>query len=330
MKIKREAKIGIVLLLALGLMYFGFNYLKGKNLFEKTRVFYAVYSNVKGMMTANPVLVNGLKVGQVTNIDFIPGDTSGLILVSFIINKDINIPKNSVARIETDFLGQNVISIRLGNLKTYFSSGDTIPSEIATTIQEEVSLQMMPLKRKAESLMMGMDSVLEVIRFIFNEQTRENISRSFESIKNTIANLEHTTGNIDTMVLSQRGRFERIVSNVELISLNIRSNNDRITNIIQNFSSLSDTLIKANIAHTIQQADIALMETSLILEKINRGEGSAGMLLNNDSLYNKLDKAAIELGLLLEDMKLNPQRYVHFSVFGKKADKQPAEVKPKK
>ena len=328
MKIRREIKIGVVFLLSIGLMYFGFTYLKGRNLFEKSRVFYAKYTNVKGMMSANPILINGLKVGQVTEIDFLPGDTSGLVLVKFIVNNAINIPDNSIARIETDLLGQNAISIRLGNSTKYFSSGDTIPSEIASTIQEEVSLQMLPIKKKAENLMLGLDSVIEVIRYIFNEQTRDNIRNSFESIKNTIANLESTTSSIDTFVLTQRGKFDRIISNIEMISLNIRSNNEQITNVIHNFSSLSDTLVQANIAHTIMQADRALLETSLILEKINRGEGSAGLLLNNDSLYNKLDRAANELGNLLQDMKQNPNRYVHFSVFGRKPDK--AAATPKK
>jgi phospholipid/cholesterol/gamma-HCH transport system substrate-binding protein len=329
LKIKREVKIGVVLLMSLALMYFGFTYLKGRNLFEKTRYFYAVYTNVKGMMTANPITINGLKVGQVVGIDFLPNDSSARILVKFIIDNNIDIPSNSIARIESDLLGQNAINIRLGNSTRMASPGDTIASEIATTIQEEVSLQMLPVKKKAENLMLGLDSVLEVIRYIFNEETRENITRSFESIKNTIANLESTTSNIDTFVIGQRGKFERIITNVELISLNIRSNNEKISHAINNFSSLSDTLVKANLAHAIQQADRALLETADILEKVNRGEGSIGLLLNNDSLYRKLDKASLELGLLIEDMKLNPHRYVNFSVFGPRDKKQPAS-KPKK
>jgi phospholipid/cholesterol/gamma-HCH transport system substrate-binding protein len=177
--------------------------------------------------------------------------------------------------------------------------------------------------------MLSIDSVLVIIKSIFNENTQKNLEQSFESIRYTIQNLEHTTYNIDTLVVTQRVKLANIIGNVESISLNIKKNNDKISNIITNFSSISDTLAKAKIASTIENANKSLKSFSEIIDKINRGEGSLGMLVNNDSLYNNLNGASKQLNELVEDVKLNPQRYVNISVFGggKKKNKYEAPKK---
>ena len=333
MKIKREVKIALVVILAIGIFVWGFNFLKGKNVFSTKRYFYAVYDQVNGLVEANPVLVNGLKVGQVDNIFFRP-DASGKIVVKMLItNNDLNIPRQTVARIfSSDFLGSKAIELRLNDttyekkIKSghlYAKSGDTLFSSIASSIQEEVSVQMLPLKQKAERMMSSMDSVLAVIQYIFNEDTRENLSKSFESIKITIKNLESTTFNLDTFVTTERYRLSSILANVESISSNIKNNNSKIANIINNFSTLSDSLSKAKVASTITNANKAITDFSLIVDKINRGEGTVGLLINNDTLYRNLQKSSKDLDLLMEDVRLNPKRYVHISVFGKSGKKQP-------
>ena len=333
MKIKREIKIALVVILAIGIFVWGFNFLKGKNVFSTKRYLYAVYDQVNGLVEANPVLINGLKVGQVDDIYFKP-DGSGKIIVKMLItNNDIKIPKNTVAKIfASDFMGSKAIDLRMTDTikgKTinskivWANSGDTLYSAIATSIQEEVSVQMLPLKQKAERMMSSMDSVLAVIQYIFNEDTRENLAKSFESIKFTIKNLESTTFNIDTFVTTERYRLSSILANVESISTNIKNNNQKITNIINNFSSLSDSLSKSKIVSTITNANKAITDFSTIMEKINSGEGTMGMLIHNDTLYKNLAKSSKDLDLLMEDMRLNPKRYVHFSVFGKSGKKQP-------
>lgn len=333
MKIKREVKIALVVILAIGIFVWGFNFLKGKNVFSTKRYFYAVYDQVNGLVEANPVLINGLKVGQVEDIFFKP-DASGKIVVKMLItNNDIQIPKTTVAKIfASDFMGSKAIDLKMADTTNgkkinqkieWAKSGDTLLSAIATSIQEEVSVQMLPLKQKAERMMSSMDSVLAVIQYIFNEDTRENLAKSFESIKFTIKNLESTTFNLDTFVTTERYRLASILANVESISSNIKNNNSKITNIINNFSSLSDSISKSKIASTITSANKAITDFSTIMEKINNGEGSMGMLIHNDTLYRNLQKSSKDLDLLMEDMRLNPKRYVHFSVFGKSGKKQP-------
>jgi phospholipid/cholesterol/gamma-HCH transport system substrate-binding protein len=330
LKIKKEIKIAIVFIATLALLYWGINFLKGRDFFNKERIYYAVYNQVNGLVVANPVLVNGFKVGHVKKMYFHP-DNSGRIMVEFIINNsDLEVPVNSIARLfSSDLLGSRAVEIQLGNSTTLAQDGDTLKTFVQATLGEEVNVQFQPIKQKFEAVMLSIDSVLVIIKGIFNENTQKNLEQSFESIRYTIQNLEHTTYNIDTLVVTQRVKLANIIGNVESISLNIKKNNDKITNIITNFSNISDTIAKAKIASTIDNASKSLKQFAEIMEKVNRGEGSLGMLINNDSLYNNLNGASKQLNELVEDVKLNPQRYVNISIFGggkkKNAYKPPAK-----
>jgi len=315
-KIKREVKVGILVAASLAFFYWGFNFLKGRNFLSNSKLYYAVYNQVNGLASANWVMINGVKVGEVRDISFI--DAKGRVLVKFAVDNYVKIPRNSISRIyNSDVLGSKAIEIILGDSIVFAKNGDTLKSDIQPSITDEVSYQMLPIKRKAESLMGSMDSVLAVIQYIFNENTRDNLKHSFESIKITIKNLEHSSFYFDTLMSTQRNRLSQIFYNIESITNNFKSNNASLTNIINNFSSISDSLSKAKIVRTINKADEVLKNFSDITEKINKGEGSLGLLVNNDTLYTELKKSSIELNLLLEDVRLNPQRYVHVSVFGR-------------
>lgn len=328
MKIKREVKIALVFIVALALFIWGFNFLSGKNIFSKQKTVYAVYDQVNGLTEANPVVVNGFKIGQVKSIGFHPDGSAKMLVEILITNNDIKIPESSVARLfSSDIMGSRAIEIKLGTGTDYIEDGDTLRTELGATLGEEVSDQMLPIKKKFESVMLSLDSVLILIQSVFNEGTRQNLVLSFESIKMTLRNLEHTTYNIDTLVTTQKHKLSLIIGNVESISSNIKDNNDKISNIINNFSSISDTLAKAKISTTINNANSALKEFNDIIAKVNRGEGSLGMLINNDSLYNNLESSSLQLNQLIEDIKLNPRRYLHFSLIGTGAKKD-KYVKP--
>jgi phospholipid/cholesterol/gamma-HCH transport system substrate-binding protein len=329
-KLKNEVKVGILVVASSAFLYWGFNFLKGRNYLSNNRIFYAKYDQVNGLVKANWVMVNGVKVGEVSGIEFI--DAKGRVLVEMSVENAIDIPINSIARIyNSDVLGSKAIELILGDSMklnadnklepVLAENGDTLTSEIQPSITEEVSVQMLPIKLKAENVMASLDSVLAVIQYVFNEDTRDNLAHSFESIKFTIKNLENTTYNLDTLVSTQRNRLAQIFANIESISSNIKNSNSKLTNIINNFSSLSDSLAKVKIATTINNANTAISNFSEITAKINNGEGSLGLLINNDTLYNQLEKSSKDLDLLLEDLRLNPQRYVQVSVFGKSSKK---------
>lgn len=330
MKVTPEVKIGLVVTAAIALLIFGFNFLKGRNIFSSQDTYYAIYDRIDGLVESNPVQINGYTVGQVKNISMLQ-DNTGRIVVEFVVKEDdIKIPKNSVAKvISSDLLGSKAIQLKLGRSKEYVKEGDTLISGVQASLTDEVNKQVLPLKNKVETLMSSLDSVLDVVQYIFNEKSSNDIKQSFESINQAIRTLKKTALRVDTLVIEQKDRLARITSNVESITTNFRNNNDKLTKIMANFSSISDSVAKANLTATINNANRTLKQTALITEKINKGEGSLGLLVNNDSLYNNLNSASRNLDLLLEDLRRNPKRYVHFSVFSG-SDKQKTKKSNKK
>jgi len=321
LKHKREIKIGAFVIITLALFIWGMNFLKSKDFFVKKRTFYAVYDKVDGLVKANPVFVKGLKVGIVENVFFVYKPSTHIV-VKLTLTSDIPIPRNSISKIYSyDLMGSKAIELLLGDSFVQAQSGDTLKSEVGGSLQEEVNRQVQPIKKKAEDLLLSIDSVVTVVSNILNSNTRANLAQSFESIKYTLQNLEHTSYNIDTLVGTQRYRLAGIISNIESISFNIRQSNDKITNIITNFSQISDTLARANVYQTLSNANTAITQISTVVQKINSGEGSLGLLVNDKKLYNRIDGAAKQLDELLEDMKVNPGRYVSVSLFGKSAKK---------
>jgi phospholipid/cholesterol/gamma-HCH transport system substrate-binding protein len=316
----KEFKVGILVVAGLIFFYWGFNFLKGTNFLSGKRIFYATYNSINGLVEANNVEINGVKVGAVNEISFI--NIKGKVLVKFAVENNIKIPRNSIASIySSDVLGSKALEIKLGDSSVMAKSGDTLKSAIQPSITEQFGYELLPFKRKAENLMASLDSAIDVIQAIFNDKTRDNLKHSFESIKNSINSFEHIAYNIDTIVSTQRNRLTIIFANIESISSNLKNNNSKLTNIINNFSNISDSLSKAKIIKVINNTNDALKNFSDISEKINKGQGSLGLLINNDSLYKELNNSSKELNLLLEDIRLNPQNYVHFSIFGKNTKK---------
>jgi phospholipid/cholesterol/gamma-HCH transport system substrate-binding protein len=310
-KLSKEVKIGLTVLVALACFIYGFNFLKGKNILKPRNNYYAIYDRIDGLVLANPVQIKGYTIGQVNEISFHP-DNSGRLLVNFMIkDNDLKIPKNTVAKIfSTGPLSGQAVEFVLGDSKEYANSGDTLQSGISGGLMEQFG----PTKQKVENLLSSIDSTLKIVHVVINKDALKSIDIAIKSFGNTAQN-------IDGLMAEQRKRLGEIIKNVESISGNFVKNNEQLNHIINNFSSLSDSLLKANVATTVINANKAMKETSDIMAKINQGKGSMGMLINNDSLYVNLNKASKDLDLLFEDMRKRPKRYVHFSIFGGKKDK---------
>ncbi len=327
MKISKELKVGIITVTAIGFFIFGFNFLKGKNIFSTQRKFYAVYSDIDGLVEANPLIVNGFKVGNVSRIQ-LALDTTNHVIVTLLLDDDVKIPKNSVAKvISSDILGSKAVQLLLGTGTDYAKSGDTLKSAQEDNLKQSVNKAIAPLQKKAEGLIASIDSVMVVVQQVFNENARQNLSKSFESIKLAIASLETTSYRIDTLVIGEKLKISSILTKINALATTLAANSDKLGNVINNFSSISDSLAKSHLTSTINNADLVLSQASGIMKKINRGEGTMGMLINNDSLYRKLDKSTEDLDKLLVDLKENPKRYVHLSVFGSKDKNKPKEKK---
>lgn len=314
MKISREFKIGFIFVAAVAVFFWGLNFLKGTDILSKKRLLYAVYDKVDGLEKANKVMINGLNIGQVNNLSFYPG--SSKIIAELYIKRNIEIPKNSVARIHgTDLLGSKAVEIVLGNGTDMALTGDTLMAQMESSLRDQVNEQVEPLKKKAVALINSVDSVMSVIQSIFNESTRVNLANSIENIHLTLSNLESATHNIDNMVATEKNRISSIIINLDSISYNLEANNQNINTILSNFANLSDSLVEADIPQTVRDAGEAINNLKDLSDKINSGQGTLGQLFTNDSLYIQLEQATSNLNKLLEDIRLNPKKYVKISVF---------------
>ena len=298
----KELKIGFVALLAIVALFIGVNYLKGLDVLNPSRKFYAKYENIGGLKVGSSVFVNGYQVGMVSNIDLLANENQQL-LVTISIEKDFDIPKNSILKIvNQDLMGTKSINLILGDAASFAVDEDTLISGMEGSLQEEVSAQILPLKIKTEELIGSIDSVMTIITAILDKDARENLSNSLQSLDQTFLLMNQTMIKVNQIVDQNDERISSIVKNLE-------ANNDEITNILKNFSNISDDIAKSNIKNL-------LTSLSAASKKINDSEGSLGMLINDKDLYLNLEKSSKELEALIKDIKANPKRYVSFSIIG--------------
>jgi phospholipid/cholesterol/gamma-HCH transport system substrate-binding protein len=315
-KIRREVIVGFLFVVALTILVWGIMYLKGTELFRNRMIVYAVYDRVNGLVPANPVSINGLVVGQVKSLGFSKKDPRKIIAELYINNAEYPIPKNSVAKIiSSDLIGAKEVDIVLGNSTEFLKNGDTLLAATEATLGEAVSQQLAPIKKKAENLLSSIDTLATTLSQVLNQKTQQDLITAIGHIRTALANISHTTYNLDTLMSSQRNNLAKIIGNVESISANLKKNSDKINNIIENFSDISDSLAKANIPATLGQVNNAVANLDTVISKINRGDGTIGLLVNDQKLYQEVEKAARDLNLLLEDIKANPKKYVKVSVF---------------
>lgn len=307
MKKNNVILIGVIVVATLTLFLYGIYFLKGKNLLSKDLIVYARYEKVNGLYGSDPIMINGFKVGQVLKVSFAP-DNSGDLIVEMLIQADIDIPKNSVAKISSlDLLGTMGVDIILnGETAIICETGDTLKPDLETGMKDEIEVHVLPIKEKAEKLISSLDSVISVLQVIFDDEMQQNIKYSVSGINGTIANLQRTSYTLDTLMKGEK---------------------DNISNVINNFSTLSDTLANANISKTISDANKAIEDINGIVYKINEGEGTLNQLLTNDTLYTNIEKATYNLDVLIKDINEDPKKYLHFSIIdmGNKKEKKKKE-----
>lgn len=315
MKFSKEFRIGFLFILATAVLVWGFSFLKNKNILYKEKVLIAVYQNVNGLNASNPVFINGVKVGQVGKVYFNPS-LNGDIIVELVFTDKFPVPKNSTAKIfSVDLMGSKGIEILLGTGPVIAVNGDTLQTDVETSLKDAVNQQILPLKLKAEDLLGSIDTMVIAVQSIFNKQALEDLNASIKSIRHTFTNLESTTQNLDTLVILQSGRLSSIMYNIDMITRNLNSNSSEINRVLGNLASVSDTLARANISGVIQKINKTFTDLGNIMSRVDKGQGTLGLLINDDKLYNDLQKSVSELNKLLEDIRVNPKRYVRISVF---------------
>ncbi len=317
MKLSAYTKTGI-LVTATGIaLYWGINFLKGRSIFNKEVTYTILYDRIDGLSLSSPVEIRGLKIGRVTKIAFCGNDYEKLA-VNVTVTGEMPIYKGSIGRIySSDLMGTKSIEIIMGKNDTLLVQGDTIGSEIEGSISDQVKLQMLPLKRKAEDLMGSMEKALEAVKYVFNEETGTKLQQSLLTVQVAINGLKQATSNLDTIMDESKDKFSRILTNVQSISKNIDNNEHNISEILTNLNTITDSLAASDLKQTINNVAITLNEADKILAQINSGEGSLGKIIYNDSLYNNLSQASQDLDKLLIDINANPKKYVQFSLINK-------------
>ena len=314
MKITNETKVGVLAAVAITVLIVGYSFLKGNDVFSRENEFYAIYPRVDGLTVSKPVLVNGYQIGRVSDLTL---QADGRILVQFKVNPEYGIPKNTIAKLEsTDLLGGKAIVFELGNGSDLAVDGDTLNANVKRDLMDQVE----PVQKKAEQIISRMDSVLTSVNSTLSPEFQRNFDRSFASIARTLETLEKTTKTVDGLVTNQSSKISLIITNLESISTNLKNNNSTITKIVNNFDKISDDVAKANFAQTITEANKAVADLQVIINKVNSGNGTVGQLINDERMYNNLNNAAANLDKLIVDLKANPKRYVSFSVFGGNKD----------
>lgn len=313
MKLSKYAKLGLLMLFSIGVLVWGLSYLKGHDFFKPVDYYYTRYQRVDGLQESSHVTVNGYRVGSVKDISF-ADDKTGDLIVTFMLDNDFRIPTNSIARIvSSDIMGSRSVKLVLSDSPGYFAAGDTLPGEIESDLKEQVSLQVLPLKYKAEELLSTLDSAITVLTVIFNEDARKNLSESFENINNTIYNLEKTSADLQELLAAEKSNISSLVRNMEGFTGTLSDNAGNFSNIVTNLSAFSDTLSAVSFTPVLKDMSEAAGSLQEILASINSDQSSAGLLFNDDELYQNITGLTANLEHLLTDIRSNPKRYLHFS-----------------
>ncbi|MBT6689205.1 MAG: MCE family protein [Flavobacteriaceae bacterium] len=299
MKNKNEIKTGILVVIGIGLFIFGFSYLKSNDIFVGDRTFYAVYDDVEGVVNGTPVTVNGFPVGSIQDISFLKNNN---LLVKFRVENDLTFSINSIAQIyETGLIGGKALAIIPANDNSRIAvSKDTLKSSVAPGLTELVNEKLTPLQENIESMILSANEVLSKVSLIFDDSTRTNLKTIVSDFTETIRDLKETSA----VLKSNKLNIDKIIDNALDISTDL--------------SEISKTINQSELDLIIGNFKIFSNDLALILEKINDSNGTISKLIENDTLFQNLNNASKSIDLLLEDIRLNPKRYIHFSIFGKK------------
>jgi len=313
MKLTKTSKIGILVILCLTLLIWGINFLKGRDIFRTEKVFYARYKNVGGLTATTLVTLNGLKVGYVREIYFAE-DLSGDLIVKIAIHNDFPLPKGTSAEIaSSDLLGSKVVKLNLGKSDMILHANDTLSTQMAADIIQQVNEQIAPIKAKAERMIENLDSIVVAFSKILNSDSQRHITESIRQINLTMTNIQMISGNLNDVVKTQKKNLASTISDLSQITGNLNTNSGKLGHMMDNFSSFSDSLTKLQINRTINHLSGSVDNLQVILSKIDTANGTLGLLVNDPRLYQNLNSTSENLNRLLVDFRLNPRRYVHFS-----------------
>lgn len=304
MKLTREIKTAILVISTILLFIWGYSFVKGKDLLDKYKTFYVEYDNVEGLSPSASVTINGLIVGKVTKISL--NKETGKLMVQLQLKTDFPISKTSTALIyKPGFIDGKQIAIR-PNLedKSVSADGQMLIGNAELDLTEALKKQLLPLQVKFEMLMKNADNLLIGINNVLDDKGQQDLKVSLSELSKTMEQFHKASSSINTILDDNKVGIKGVVTNLDKVS--------------SDFSKISDSLNKADLGKTAKNLQKTLENVDKMLAGMQAGKGTMGKLINDEALYNNLEKTSKELELLLEDVRLHPTRYVNVSVFGKK------------
>ncbi len=318
MKISNEVKVGILAIVAILVLVFGFNFLKGKTLFGKAPTLYAVFSNLGSLEKSNQVRINGLPIGTV--YDFAPTDKEvNGIIVEIHLTREINIPLNSIAFIDGSPLGASFITIQKGDAAAYHEPGDTLATRLSNGLLGDIKTQLAPTITRVNETLDSLKLAIGSITSIFDPTTNGNL-------QTLIARLTLSSGHLQELMNSQSGALAQSLNNMNSVTGNLARNNEAINSTIRNVEVTTANLANARIQETVAALESTITELKgsaaglrSSVDKINSPNGTLGALMNDRKLYDQMSRTILGMEILLDDVRLHPKRYVNISVFGNKS-----------
>lgn len=304
MNLSREIKTALLIIGCALIFIFGFSYLKGTSLLNSEKIIHTLYDDVEGLVVGANVTISGLNVGKVKSIDF--DENYDKIKVSFSLREDLRFSNQSIAQLyEAGLIGGKAIAI----LPKYDSGNtiqneDVLPSNIKPGLTELVNQQIAPLQDKIEGLLTSVDSLFAGVSNVMNYETQNNIKATLNGLSTTVENINSLSVSMNRLVTSNEK------------SLNATLNN--LNEVTGNLSQLTDSLKQMPLTATVKNFEATSEQLKVIIGRLEAGEGAMGQLLNDKALYDNLVSSSNALDALLTDLKANPKRYVHFSIFGRK------------
>ena len=304
MRLSKEIKAAFFVLTTILLFIFGFNYLKGSSILDKQKTIYAVYDEVDGLLVGANVMINGLSIGNVTELDFLPNSTK--ILVTLKVKDKLNFSSKSTASIyETGVLGGLAISITpVFEKESIIKTGDTLKSNVRPGLTELINRQIEPLSRQLQSTITSVDSIFTGASNVLNSQTQEEIKESINVLTSAIKAIKNSSIIIEQTLTSKNTQINNTIDNFEKISSNL--------------SNVSDELNSFDLSTLLSNLEVSVEGIGSIVNKLESDNSTIGKLINEDEVYNNLNSSIESLNILINDIKANPKKYVHFSVFGRK------------
>ncbi|NMH29035.1 MlaD family protein [Flavobacterium silvaticum] len=305
MKVTREIKTAILVIASILLFIWGYSFLKGSDILSSSRVFYAEYDNVEGLLPSAPVTINGLVVGKIRKITLNP--ENGKLLVELeVTNKDFPISKSSEVNIyEPGLIGGKQIQI-IPNLKdsNMAESGEKLKGTNVPGLTALVGEKLEPLQQKLDVVLAELNKTILSVNNILNKETQDNLKHTIAELDKTMTQFHGAANSLNGILDNNKGKIDNVLTNFDKVS--------------QDFSKISTSLEKANVDQAVESLKATLAKVDALMAQINSGNGTVGKLMKDDKLYDNLARTSKELELLLQDVRLNPTRYVNVSLFGKK------------